>query len=354
MPQTRNLSPFEYFRRCAQKHRPRMSFSGRTRAQFVAWQKKTLPAVLATVGHRPAAVPAKPELVVRWQEHGLIKERWLINTQPDLSAYVMIFRPANLKRGEKRPAIFCSHGHGYGQETAMGMGLQSDSSEATAIQNSAYGRVMAEKGFVTYSIDWLGFGQRDGSRKPHDLNKYGKRDPCNIHYLCATLLGTTPMAINLRDARAATDFVTSQSYVDVDLLGVMGFSYGGTMTTWLALDDPRYKAVNIICYAGPFQNIGFDTYNVCGSQITPGLFELVDTFDMQGLIAPRPLLMELGIYDGCFNIEHTLKDHYKPLKKIYHASGADDRLSLDLFPNGHGWGANCSESFFRKHLQAVW
>lgn len=354
MVESRNLNPVEYFRRRAELHQPRMAFTGRTKAQFNAWQKKTLPAVLATVGQRPPAAPARPELVVRWEEDGLIKERWLINTQPDLSAHVLVFRPTGLKRGEKRPAIFCAHGHGWGQDTIMGIGVESDGTQAAAIRNNAYGLVMAQKGFVTYGIDWLGFGKRDGSRKPHGLNKYGKRDPCNVNFLCAVLLGTTNMAINLRDAHAATDFVTGQPYVDADHLGVMGCSYGGTMATWLALDDPRYKAADIICYAGPFRDIGFDTYNVCGSQITPGLFNLVDTFDLQGLIAPRPILMELGIYDGCFSIDHTLGGHYKQLEKIYQAAGAGDRLSLDLFPGGHGWGANKSEAFFRQYLQAGW
>jgi dienelactone hydrolase len=353
MADSRNLNPFEFFRLRARKHQPRMAFTGRTRAQFAKWQSKTLPAVLATVGHRPPAMPAKPELVVRWEEDGLVKERWLINTQPDLSAYVLLFRPADLKRGEKRPAIFCAHGHGkYGQDSVMGMDHDPDRANGIAFHNYAYGLEMAKKGFVTYGIDWLGFGKRDSRSKPHDLNKSGQRDPCNIHYLCATLLGTTVMAINLRDARAATDFVSGQSFVDANNLGVMGLSFGGTMTTWLALDDQRYKAADIICYAGPFHDFAFNTYNCCGSQITPGLFDLVDTFDLQGLIAPRPLLVELGIHDQCFNIENTLKGHYKPLEKIYQAAGAP--ITLDLFPKDHAWGANHSESFFRQHLHAKW
>lgn len=355
MATSRNLDPYTFFLKRAQAHKPSMAFTGRTRAQFNAWQKKTLPAVLATAGERQPAVPAKAELIVRWEADGLIKEKWIINTQPDLSAQVILFRPAGLKRGEKRPAIFCSHGHGpFGAEPVMGMDYNAERTTAIKNMNYNYGLVMAKRGFVTYAIDWLGFGSRDSRRKPHEGNKIGQRDPCNVYYLCATLLGTTPMAINLRDARAATDFVCGQSFVDQHNLGVMGLSYGGTMTTWLTLDDARYKAADIICYAGPFEEVAFHTYNVCGSQVTPGLFALVDTFDLQGLIAPRPVLVELGIHDQCFNIEHTLGSHYKPLEKIYQAAGAGDQLELDLFAGDHGWGDNKSEAFFRKHLNATW
>lgn len=354
MNPSHTLNPVEFFRRRAKQHRPSMAFVGRTQSQFTAWKKKTLPAVLATVGQRPSSTPANPKLLVQWQEDGIIKERWLIHTQPDLAAHLLLFYPAGLKQGQKRPAIFCAHGHGVGQDAVMGIQMQGDRTEASAIRQNAYGLVMAQKGFITYSIDWLGFGKRDGSSKPYEVAKYGKRDPCNVHFLCATMLGTTPMAINLQDARAATDFVVGRSYVDGQRLGVMGFSYGGTMATWLALDDERYKAANIICYAGPFYDIGFDTYNICGSQITPGLFRLVDTFDLQGLIAPKPLLVELGITDGCFSIDHTLQGHYQKLKNIYQVAGAADHLRLDLSAGGHGWAGNYSEAFFRQHLQADW
>jgi pimeloyl-ACP methyl ester carboxylesterase len=355
MSTSRNINPFEFFLRTAEDHRPTHQFTGRTRAQFSAWQKKTLPAVLATAGKRPASVPAKPELLVQWEEDGLIKERWILNTQRHLSVILLVFRPANLKRGEKRPAIFCSHGHGpHGKDPVMGLDFEPARQQAIRDHNYDYGFQMAKQGFVTYSIDWLGFGERDSRAKPHDLNKFGQRDACNVHYLCATMLGTTTMAINLHDARVVTDFVASQKYVDADNLGVMGLSYGGTMTTWLALDDKRYKAVNIICYSGPFRDIAFDTYNVCGSQLTPGLFDLVDTFDLQGLIAPRPLLVEIGVHDRCFQVDHSLNRHYRPLEKIYAAAGASDKLELDLHPNDHAWGGNRSVAFFRRHLNAQW
>src|SRR5690606_39997244 len=62
-----------------------------------------------------------------WEEDGLIKERWVLNTQPHLSVILLVFRPVNLKRGEKRPAIFCAHGHGaYGKDPVMGLNFRSE------------------------------------------------------------------------------------------------------------------------------------------------------------------------------------------------------------------------------------
>jgi len=84
-------------------------------------------------------------------------------------------------------------------------------------------------------------------------------------------------------------------------------------------------------------------------QVAPGLFKLVDLPDLQGLLAPRPLLVDIGVYDTCFKIDTSLAC-YRQVERIYRAAGAADNLELDLFPGEHSWGGNKSVAFFRKHL----
>jgi dienelactone hydrolase len=335
--------------RLAAAHTPKQTFRGRTKQQFAAWKKRTLPRVLATLGHAPGKAPPRPKLTVEWEEDGLVKQRWLIDTQPGLSAALLLFRPADLKRGEKRPAILCCHGHGFhGKDAVMGALPTAEGAAHIRTHNYDYGLQMAQAGFVTYAIDWLGFGERslrDVTNQPINL---GGRDPCNILYLCATHLGTTVLALNCHDGSAATDFVCGRPFVDANRLGVMGLSFGGTMTTWMALTDRRFKGADIICYASPFHAMSYAKYNTCGSQMTPGLFELVDMADLQGLIAPRPLLFEAGIHDTCFDIDPVLNLHLPQLEKIYKAAGTP--LELDVHPGEHAWGGRKSVAFFAKHL----
>ncbi|MCE9590123.1 MAG: alpha/beta hydrolase family protein [Planctomycetes bacterium] len=350
----RNLSPKAFFDQLSLNHKPRFAFKGKTPAQFSAWKKALLPEALATLGAKPKSVPANPELLAEWREDGLIKQRWVIDVQVGLSATLLLYRPDNLKRGEKRPAIMACHGHGpLGKDGPMGNCYSSEGKANISFHNYAYGLQMAKAGFVTYAIDWLGFGERDSRNKPFYYKGLEGRDPCNVHYLCATMLGTSLMAMNLHDAARATDFVCSQSYVDGSRLGVIGLSLGGTMTTWSALYDSRFKAVDIVCYAGSYHEIAYRTYNVCGSQVTPGVYALADVADLQGLIAPRPLLVEVGLHDSCFESDYT-QANYKQVERIYRAAGVKDKLELDLFPGEHAWGGNKSRPFFRKHLKADW
>ena len=352
---TRNLNPYTFFAQISAGHTPTHTFSGRTKQQFQAWKRTTLRKVLATLGRKIAKVNPRPQLVVEWQEHGLIKQRWLIDTQPGLSASVLLFRPLDIKRGQKRPAILCCHGHGpFGKDAVMGIACDTARAANIKQHNYDYGLQMAQAGFVTYSLDWLGFGERSSQRKPHTTAAIAKRDPCNIHYLCATMLGTTVLALDCHDGSAATEFVCAQPFVDPRRLGVMGLSFGGTMTTWMMLTDPRFAAADIIGYSSTFHAMTYQNYNSCGSQITPGLFELVDMADLQGLIAPKPLLLEVAIHDSCFLIDPVMDKHWPQLERIYKTAGAADAITLDLHPNEHAWGANKSLAFFRDHLKADW
>lgn len=346
----RNMSPQRMFEQWAFSHTPKFHFTGNSPDDFSAWKEAALPAVLATLGAFPAGVPLNPELEAEWEHDGLLKQRWLIDVQEYISASVLVNRPVDLCHGEKRPAICCWHGHGsQGKDAAMGT-YDDYSPERPDKYDLYYGHRMAKAGFVTYAIDWMAGGERGDANWPHFRPDRQGRDLCNLYYLHATMLGTTTIAINTMHGMRATDFICSLPFVDAERLGVMGASGGGTMTLWTALCDERMKAAEIIVYSGLWAEFGIRDTNYCGMQVAPGLFTLVDLPDAQGLIAPRPLLIDIGTYDTCFHI-NTSMACYRQLERIYRAAGVSDRLELDLYAGEHGWRGNKSEAFFSKYLQ---
>jgi hypothetical protein len=84
-------------------------------------------------------------------------------------------------------------------------------------------------------------------------------------------------------------------------------------------------------------------------QVAPRLFSLVDLPDLQGLLAPLPLLIDIGAYDPCFQPDNAM-ECYRQLRAIYESADAADDLHLDLFPGGHQWGGRKSKEFFDKYL----
>jgi hypothetical protein len=345
----RNLSPNQMFIELAKAHTPRYRFAGSTPGGFTAWKAEALPQVLATLGIYPDRVDPNPQLLAEWHHKGLLRQRWIIDVQPYLSATLLVNIPEDAG-DEKLPTILACHGHGqFGKEPVMGNDSSPALRQDIANHGYNYGEVMAQKGFVTYAIDWIGFGERNDAQKPNHLSTAGNRDWCNLYYLHATMFGMTSLSINVAHGKAATDFVSTLPNVDPDRLGVMGLSGGGTMTLWMTLCDERFKASEIICYSDLWWAFGMRDLNYCGMQVAPGLFKLVDLPDLQGLIAPRPLLVTIGANDTCFKVD-TAMQCYRQVERIYAAAGAGDRLALDLHPGEHGWAGNKSEAFFAQHL----
>ncbi len=155
----RNLSPNQMFVEMAKAHRPQYHFTGTTRADFTAWKLEALPKVLATLGDFPARVDPNPQLLAEWEDRDLVRQRWIIDVQPYLSATMLVNLPKGLVAKEERPAILCCHGHGpYGKEPVMGNQTTPALRQEIADHGYNYGEVMAQKGFITYAIDWIGFG----------------------------------------------------------------------------------------------------------------------------------------------------------------------------------------------------
>ena len=329
----------------AARDRPRRQFQG----GFEAWKAAVKPEVLATLGASPEPVAPDPELTLEWEDRGIVKRRYLIDVGPDISVALQVNIPQGLRAGEKRPALLCWHGHGpCGKEPVMGNAGSAEVRSQIETYNYDYGQQMASQGFITFGIDLIGFGERSDRRK-HHLSQGEGRDWCNLYYLHATMLGMSSLSINLAHGRAATDFVCSLPEVAPERLGVMGLSGGGTMTLWSALTDERFKAAEIICYAGLWARFGIHDINYCGMQVAPGLFDLVDLPDLQGLLAPLPLLIDIGAYDTCFSPDDSM-ECFRQVARIYESAGAADRLHLDLFPGDHAWGGRKSRDFFAKYL----
>jgi hypothetical protein len=61
-------------------------------------------------------------------------------------------------------------------------------------------------------------------------------------------------------------------------------------------------AADIICYLATTRHYAIETANCCGSQFVPYLYKYADVADVAGLIAPRPLLLEIKPFPSSMSI----------------------------------------------------
>jgi hypothetical protein len=341
----RNFSMQYYWDKLAEAWQPELHFKGQTEAEWRAWREEAAPRLIDVLGHWPTRVPLNATVESSVEDGDLIRERVVFDSEEFMSVPCQVLRPKTMRPDGSNAAILCSHGHGpFGKDAVAG--IRSSPEHAAAIEgaNYNYAQQMAQAGFLTIAPDLRVFGERRDGMDP-----FPGRDPCNVNFIKGAIMGIYTLTLNIWDCMRCIDYLETRPEVNPNRIGMMGLSQGGTMTTFTSAVEPRIKAADIMCYVNPFAGFGIHRANFCGSQIVPNVYRYLDTDDIAGLIAPRPLLLEMGIYDNCFFIQDTLQG-YEGVKRIYTAAGAADCLCTDIFPGPHAWGGNKAVEFFRQYL----
>lgn len=115
-----------------------------------------------------------------------------------------LFLPGNMKKGEKYPAIIVGHPMGAVKEQSANL----------------YATKMAERGFVTLSIDLSFWGESEGTPRNAVLPE-----------------------VYAEDFSAAVDFLGTQPFIDRNRIGVIGICGSGSFAISAAKIDPRLKAI---------------------------------------------------------------------------------------------------------------
>jgi len=148
--------------------------------------------------------------------------------------------------------------------------------------------------------------------------------------------GYQTLTLDVCDARRCLDYLQARREVDPARLGVIGCSFGGTMSMYTAALDRRIKASVICCYLSTLADALGERGrgNTCGSQFLMGLRTIGEIADVAGLIAPRACLVQIGRRDSVFAMDDAV-GAYRHLERIYRGAGARGQLKLDLFEGGH-------------------
>ena len=335
----------EYFNRRAESRTPRLSFDGDAKADWEDWRAGAMQKLVELLGDFPEPVDLAAEVLYSVEDNGLIRERVIFDSEEYMSVPCVVLKPADMPDDGTAPAILCSHGHGpFGKEPVAGNASSEGLRANIARHNYNYAEQMARKGFLTISPDLRCFGERADGADP-----YPGRDRCNVHFVRGAIMGIYTLTLNIWDMMRCIDYLQTRPEIDPSRIGMMGLSQGGTMTTFTSAVEPRIKAADIIGYVNPWADFGIGDANFCGSQIVPEVYRYLDTHDIAGMIAPRPLLIEMGVHETTFRFEDLLKG-YEGVKRIYAAAGASEHLWADIHPGEHAFAADKAFRFFEKYL----
>lgn len=292
----------------------------------IAARAREVRAVLgAWFGPEPVAVPPDVELLAAPDCDGYRREAIVFDVEPAMSVPAYLLVPHG--RRTPGPAVLAVHGHGPGKDEVCGVVAPADA-------RGDYAHALATAGYVVLAPDLRCFGER-ADWQPEDHYH------CDVNLVHAVMAGRNPLGQNLWDLRRALDVLATHPLVDETRLGAVGFSYGATMTLFLAAVDERVRAAVVSGYLSSWRAAHRVPWNMCGSQVAVGMLGDVEHADVAALIAPRALLVETGTEDPLFP-EAVARDTVAQLGPVWAALGAPvGALEHDVFAGGHEWhGAN--------------
>jgi hypothetical protein len=130
----------------------------------------------------------------------------------------------------------------------------------------------------------------------------------------------------------------------------MGISGGGMHTFFSTCLDTRIRACVVSGYYSTFQDSILAMHH-CACNFVPGLAQFGEMYDLVGLIAPRPMLVEAADYDPIFPIAAAKRSVEKALG-IYKIFGVSSELQTDFFEGRHQISGRLAYEFLTSKLRS--
>jgi dienelactone hydrolase len=256
---------------------------------------------------------------------GYVVEMLHYQSRPRLYVTGNLYRPAQIKPGQRLPAVFYPCGHSN----------QGRSGNKTAYQS--HGIWFARHGYICLVVDSLQLGEIAGIH--HGTYREGR--------WWWQSRGYVPSGVECLNGIRGIDYLTSRPDVDPARIAVTGISGGGAATFWIAAADPRVQV------AVPVSGLA-DLRSYVTNRVINGHCDCMFLYNafqwpwarIAAMVAPRPLLFANSDHDVIFPMDADERVINR-LKRVYSLFGASDRVEAFVSIGEHAYRQDIRQGAYR-------
>lgn len=299
----------------------------KTKSQWNARRVQILDSMQAVMGKLPPRDKNPPviQILDSLEEKSFTRFSIQMTVAPNETIYGYLYVPVSTKQ-KKFPAMLALH------ETDM-LGKKSVDGQAKN-KNLAYGRELAERGYVVIAPDYPSLGDAKDYDFKNDRYQSGTMKAIFNHMRCI-------------------DYLVSRKDVNPEKIGVIGHSLGGHNTLFVSAFDTRLKVAVTSCgwTLFDFYNIGAEKSKAYGGRLGPWAQERYmplirekynldpdkmpfDFNEVMAAIAPRAIFSNSPIGDSNFDF-HGVKKGIANTSVVFDFLGAKEKLQVRYPESGH-------------------
>ena len=264
--------------------------------------------------------------------------RFSFESEPDFFVPAHMLLPKN--RQGKLPVVICLQGHSTGMHISLGRPKFPGDEKTISGGDRDFAIQAVARGYAAIAMEQRGFGEL----KSPIASEMG----CFHAVMQAFELGRTMAGERISDVSRLIDALSGFDMLDLDRIGLMGNSGGGTATYHTACLEKRIKVAMPSCAFCTFEGSIMAMHH-CSCNYIPGILKFMEQPDEAVMIAPRPLIIVAGKEDPIFPIDHVLKA-FEKVKEIYRQAGAPDNCRLVIGDEGHRFYAVQSWPVFEEFI----
>ncbi len=310
-----------------------LRFQAKTVEEARAWQQAVRAELSQAIGFQDwPDVPFEPETIEQVDKGDYIRQKVLIWVGPSARMPVYLLIP---KDGQASfPTVLAFNGHGYGVKDIVGLWENGDERNTPDGYQKDFAVALCRQGFLVAAPEISCFGERQTDFSYLDTT-LGQPVPttCQHTSMLAFHLGGSTLGLRIREGRRLLDYLITRPEVDQNRVGAMGISGGGMHTFFSTCLDERIRACVVSGYYSTFRD-SILAMEHCSCNFMPGLYRFGEMYDLVGLIAPRPMLVEAGAYDPIFPIQ-SVQRSVERARQVYAVFGAEDQVETDYFEGRH-------------------